>query len=155
MSQSIDSKKYQLIIFDWFGTLGNNKTIFPGVLEMLSQLQGAQFLLAIASSMPNRTLSRLLEINLINHFFCHIQTDDLGYSKPEPEMLHMILMATDVPATATLMVGDSMADIAMAKAAQIDSIAVTPAQQSELNAYGDMPLAFIKVITELPALLKV
>jgi phosphoglycolate phosphatase-like HAD superfamily hydrolase len=133
MSQEIAIKNYALIIFDWQGTLLQRNTPMDHVSELLIQLKNAGYTLAIASSMPLQALKQQLKLYQLTPLFSHLQTGDLGYSKPNPTMLTTVLDITGFNAEQALMLGDSSVDFEMAKSAKIDCIGIEASSEDMLR----------------------
>lgn len=115
----------KLIIFDWEGTLGlRGGELVPGTRATLDVLKQNGFDLAIATSMGTDGLLRLLEKHDLASFFSHLQTSEMGYPKPDPQMLVEVLAATAHSANNAVMVGDCSYDLSMAESAHVTPIGV-------------------------------
>ena len=146
----------QILIFDWHGTLADNSgDLFSGVLQTLDMLKKNNFILALATSMPRGRIDALLEENHLENYFTRIQTGDMGYQKPDPQMLHAILLATDQMASDALMIGDSVADLVMATHAGVAAIAVLSGGDTQTTLQMAEPIAIIENVNELLNLLQV
>jgi HAD superfamily hydrolase (TIGR01549 family) len=84
--------------------------LLPGAADLVRSLAGAGVRLAIISDTgfttgvaQNRVLAR---DGLLDHFDATIYSDEVGHSKPRPEMFHGALDALGVPPAAALHVGD-------------------------------------------------
>ena len=109
---------------------------FPGVNQALDELAAQGCILAVCTN-KLEALSRLLldNLGLSARFAAICGQDTFGVQKPNPEiLLRTIAKAGGVPKRA-VMVGDSAADIAVARAAELPVVAVdfgyteTPVQQ--------------------------
>lgn len=146
----------QLLIFDWHGTLADNSgNLFPGVAQTLTILKQNNFILALATSMPNARILALLEENNLHNCFAAVQTGDMEYQKPDPQMLYAILASTHHNAAAALMIGDSISDIVMAHEAQLAAIAVLSGCDSKSALELAKPLAILESVNDLLNLLQV
>ena len=134
MSDKNAIKNYALIIFDWQGTLSQRNTSMIDVYDLLSRLKNAGYTLAIASSMPLQALNQQLALYELTPLFSHLQTGDLGFSKPNPAMLTTVLDIIGSNPEQALMVGDSTVDFSMAKGAKIDCIGID-ASQEDVRVY--------------------
>lgn len=100
--------------------------LFPGAREALQRLNGeAETLLAIATGKSRRGLDKLLEGHGLTGLFVSEQVADHHPSKPHPSMLEAVLAETGVTASRAVMVGDTVFDMEMARAAGIATIGVT------------------------------
>jgi len=98
--------------------------LFPGALETLAELRDAGCLLAIATGKNRRGLTRVLGGLGLLDFFDATRCADETRSKPHPQMLHELLAGFGLPAVSAVMVGDTEYDMAMARNAGMDRIAV-------------------------------
>jgi phosphoglycolate phosphatase len=99
--------------------------LFEGALEMLRELRGAGYRLAVATgksrSSLQRSFARHPELrDLIGSSRCADETA----SKPDPLMLRELLELEDLPPAAALMVGDTEFDVQMARSADVHSVGV-------------------------------
>jgi phosphoglycolate phosphatase len=99
--------------------------LFPGVYEMLVELKGAGYQLAVATGKTRTGLQEALQATDTEDLFCITRCSDETASKPDPLMLHQIMRHANAANDRSLMVGDSTHDLQMAKNAQISSIAVS------------------------------
>lgn len=141
---------YDLIIFDWNGTLSTGvlspdssiTPLFPGVAAMLKQLDNAGVFLAIATMAPKRYLQHQLEAHDIDRHFVAYSCGDSGFAKPHPGVIESVLQETGAEASKTLMVGDSASDVECARYAGVDMACV-----GEYEA--DNVVVHLKVVTDL------
>lgn len=119
-------KRYELIIFDWEGTLGDSLRggLFSGAYELISLLSQKGFTLAIATNKSASGLQKALDTSGLTHFFAETRAAGQVPPKPCPQMLEEILMSVDIGPESALMIGDSIQDIEMAKLAGVDAIGV-------------------------------
>lgn len=100
--------------------------LFPEVAETLRQLHVDGRLLTIASSKTRPVLQQVLKVCGVLDLFALIMGNDcVQRLKPDPEMLLLTLDQLGCTADEALMVGDSVHDIAMGKAAGVRTCAVT------------------------------
>ena len=100
------------------------------LLERLAQRPDTQLVVATGKGMVG--LDKTLAQNDMAHYFVSLQTPDTNPSKPHPGMLHSAMDACGVGPDETVMIGDAVFDIQMARAAGVRSIAV---------AWGMQPVA--------------
>ncbi|WP_263079974.1 HAD-IA family hydrolase [Endozoicomonas sp. Mp262] len=103
----------------------NASRLFEGVAEGLDKIKATGTAMAVATGKRMAGLQRSMVANGYEGYFKHCCTADHAASKPDPDMLFQILDKLGVSSDRTLMVGDSIHDLAMAANAGIDSVAVT------------------------------
>ncbi|MBW4597761.1 MAG: HAD family hydrolase [Brasilonema angustatum HA4187-MV1] len=100
--------------------------IFPGVKDGLTAFLDQGFLLAVATSKFQASAEALLQAaGLHGYFSIVVGADQVAQPKPNPESGYLIMEKLGVQAEQTVMVGDTTHDMLMAKAAGINSLAVT------------------------------
>ncbi len=97
---------------------------YPGAREALERLDGAGYLLSIATGKARRGLDHMLDSHGLRRFFTGTQTADDAPSKPHPGMVLNCLAATGVAAAEAVVVGDTEYDMAMARAAGARAVGV-------------------------------
>ncbi len=105
-----------------------NPYLYDGILETLNALKNADVKLSVATNAPTQFALRMLEhLEVADMFDMIIGADKVKVSKPDPQMIHLILdsygFKTDT--YKAWMVGDSTKDIMGAKNAGIDSMFAT------------------------------
>ncbi len=123
--------------------------LFPGVYEMLLQLNKAGYQLAVATGKTRAGLRQALQATETEDLFCITRCSDETASKPDPKMLHEIIQLTNTTKERTLMVGDSIHDLQMALNAHISAIAVSCGAHSEKFLRQYHPLLCLQQPTEL------
>ena len=152
-------RPYQLIIFDWNGTLSpdlalsSESALYPGVKELLAALNDKGYLLAVATAYSRRGLDQALADAKVSHEFITTVTADDGYIKPDPRMLQLIIDYAQVEREGTLMVGDTMADIQMAENAGVDYVAIGKRLVSSSMMAEKSPKALLTDICDIGTLL--
>lgn len=99
--------------------------LFTGVYDMLQQLRVDKYLLAIATGKSRSGLQQALETTNTGALFDAWRCADETVSKPDPTMLLELMQELGVEKERTLMIGDSIHDLLMARNAQIVSVGVT------------------------------
>lgn len=99
--------------------------LFSGVKQLLVHLDDKGLLSSIATGKAMRGLKTELEKHQIGHHFVSLHTADLYPSKPHPEMIYSAMSHMNADPAHTLMLGDSIYDMQMAKAAGITAIGVS------------------------------
>jgi phosphoglycolate phosphatase len=109
--------------------------LFPGVAQALDQLEIAGFRLAVCTNKYEDLSVALLEGLGVAHRFAAIcGRDSFPYCKPDPRHLTLTIEKAGGDLGRAVMVGDSMTDIATAKAAGIPVVALS-------FGYSDTPVA--------------
>ncbi|SHF54258.1 phosphoglycolate phosphatase [Modicisalibacter ilicicola DSM 19980] len=99
---------------------------FPGVEAGVTRLRGNERLrLAVATGKSRRGLDRAFASTGSGDWFHASRTADETLSKPHPRMLEELLAEVGVEAKEALMVGDTEYDMEMARALDMDRLAVT------------------------------
>lgn len=121
------------------GTL--QEPLFAGMAELLHRQHGAGRMLGVATGMSDRGLDACLTRHGVHELFATLQTADRHPSKPHPAMLEAALHEAGTGAREAVMVGDTVFDVAMARAAGVRAIGVgwgyhDPAELLEAGASG-------------------
>ena len=98
--------------------------LFAGAVETLTELHGAGYQLAVATGKSRRGLARALEQTGLHAYFCASRCADETAAKPDPCMLHELLLCTATEPEQALMIGDTEYDMAMARATGIPALGV-------------------------------
>ena len=88
--------------------------LFDGVLDLLDELEGDGWLLAVATGKSDRGLRYCLEHHGIHARFISLQTADRHPSKPAPQMALAAMADCGASPRTTILVGDTSFDMAMA-----------------------------------------
>lgn len=113
--------------------------LFAGALEALDRLQARpDTVLAVATGKGYRGAVTLLERHGIVGHFDSIQTPDHNRGKPDPQMIETAMEKSGATRAQTVMIGDTVHDMRMAKAAGVSALGVTWGyhERSELIAEG-------------------
>ena len=97
---------------------------YPGARESIERLDGAGYLLGIATGKARRGLDHMLDAHGLRPRFVATQTADDAPSKPHPAMVLNCLAMTGAEARGAVVVGDTEYDMAMARAAGARAIGV-------------------------------
>ncbi|MDO5529224.1 MAG: HAD-IA family hydrolase [Paracoccus sp. (in: a-proteobacteria)] len=99
--------------------------LYPGAIECLDALDArGDLLLGIATGKSRRGLDALIAAHGLKGRFVTIQTADLNPSKPDPGMVNAALSETGTAPQDALMIGDTVFDMEMARAAGVAAIGV-------------------------------
>lgn len=106
--------------------------LYDGVGDLVTKLTSDNHRLGVLTNKPERiSLDILGALGIGRHFFRVYGGNSLPEKKPNPIGILKMMEETDVPAAATLMVGDSSVDIQTARNAQVKSCGVTWGFQPE------------------------
>jgi phosphoglycolate phosphatase len=108
----------------WDESFSRDPLLFPGVQELLETLEDQDYLMAIATAKSRGGLRTDLERSGLERFFHSTRTVDEAPSKPNPGMLLDILDELGASPGESLMIGDTVHDLAMAANAGVSSVAV-------------------------------
>ncbi|HWL04774.1 MAG TPA: HAD-IA family hydrolase [Xanthobacteraceae bacterium] len=109
---------------------------FEGLADTLDHLAGDGFRFAVCTNKLEGLSVKLLKaLNLAGRFDAICGADTFGISKPNPDVLRQTIAAAGGAGPA-IMIGDSMADVATARAAGLPVIGVS-------FGYTDIPMAEI------------
>lgn len=123
--------------------------LFPGVTELLEDLDRRGILLAVATSKSRAGLDRALGASGLEPRFVATVTSDEQPSKPSPAMVEELLRRTGVERDRTLMIGDSVYDLQMARAAGVRAVGITHGAHSDDRLAAERPAALLPDIAAL------
>ena len=101
-----------------------HEPLFPGMADLLHALHAEGWMLAVATGKSDRGLASTLEANGLTALFSSLQTADRHPSKPHPAMLEACLAETMAEPGNTLVIGDTVYDMEMAKSAGVGALGV-------------------------------
>lgn len=113
--------------------------MFKGALEALDRLQAdPATILAVATGKGYNGAVTLLERHGIIGRFNSIQTPDNNRGKPDPQMIHTAMARAGASQAQAVMIGDTVHDMRMARAARVGAVGVTWGyhEKAELLAEG-------------------
>jgi len=106
--------------------LANHTRAYAGIRAALEALTDAGCRLSVLTNKPQQATDRVLEaLDLRAPFAAVLGGDTLLGRKPEPGGLLTLVTGAGIPATETVMVGDSWVDVHTAAAAGVDACLVT------------------------------
>lgn len=130
-------------------------TLYPGVLETLECLASQQVLLGCVTNKPARFTQPLLAgLGLSRYFAVTVSGDTLPHKKPDPAPLLTAAQHCAVTAEHTVMVGDSLADLAAARAAGMRIFCVSYGYPAEVDLRQHHPDAYVAQMRDILALLQ-
>ncbi|RUR19575.1 HAD family hydrolase [Legionella qingyii] len=108
--------------------------LMPGVRELIHQMHEAKITLAIATNKGQQSLLRALQTTGLDNIFKITRSAGQVPAKPCPQMLEEIIEEHGGTAATTLMIGDSLTDMEMAKGAQVTAVGIDVYHQQEESA---------------------
>lgn len=141
-----------------YGTnIAVNSRPFPGAVEALDELEAAGYQFALCTN-KREDLARILmtELGLGHRFRVILGGDTLDVCKPDPRHLTEAILRSGGALERSVMVGDSVTDVAAARAAAVPIVGVsfgytqTPMAELEpdcvIDHFGDLRAAIDKII---------
>ena len=152
----LDAAQHQPIVdafFRHFRGAAQVEPLYPGAREVLHQLDTAGWLMGVATAKSSRGLQKNLDDHGLHHHFLNLQTIDTNPAKPNPEMVLKAMRSLGVDMANTVMIGDSIYDMEMARNAGVLPIGVAWGYHDarSLTAAGARTIA--PDFASLPALL--
>ncbi len=101
-------------------------SLFPEMKQVLEELRERGAVLAVATSKRKASLELMVRhLELEGFFKATVCADEVRGKKPDPESVEMILEKTGFEKKQALMIGDSVYDVQMGKAAGVKTCAVS------------------------------
>jgi phosphoglycolate phosphatase len=146
--------KYKAAFFILRGNGLVDEPLYDGIAGLLSGLDESGWLLGVATGKSDRGLERCLDVHGIKGLFTTLQTADRHPSKPHPSMVWQALADSGVAKDETVVIGDTVYDIHMGKAAGCHTIGVGWGYHplSELREAGASHI--VETVDELHAVLE-
>ncbi len=101
-----------------------SQPLFAGMADVLDALRGAGWTLGVATGMSDRGLAHCLATHGLTRHFVTLQTADRHPSKPNPAMLEAALFEAAAEPAQAVMIGDTVFDIDMGRAAGVRAVGV-------------------------------
>lgn len=98
--------------------------LYDGIADLIASLGVAGWTLGVATGKSQRGLQHCLATHGLTRHFATLQTADHHPSKPHPAMVLAALAETGAEPKDCVMIGDTVFDIAMAKAAGVRALGV-------------------------------
>ena len=133
----------------------NKVFIFSGIKSLLNQLRSLNISMAIASNKSQSSLQHAIEISELGQYVDTYRGAGVLPLKPNPQMLIEILDFFQIEPHDVVMVGDSFADIEMARNVNVDAIAIDWYGSGIWNTNKMGAKAVVNSIEQLAALLGV
>jgi phosphoglycolate phosphatase len=134
---------------------------FPGLAAALDHIERGGCRLAVCTNKLEWLSIRLLDaLGLSGRFVAICGSDTFGIQKPDPELLRRTIARCDGELGRAVMIGDSISDIAMARAAGVPVVGVeygytdTPVAKLDpdrvVSALADLPAAVFDLLGHRP-----
>jgi phosphoglycolate phosphatase len=136
----------------YYDTNDNTRTVlYEGVLEFLTD---ARIPLALLTNKPGVATMRFLDhFNIADCFAIVCHADNVMAHKPDPTGLQQIMQTLHISPAHTLMVGDGLPDIEVAKAAGTRSVALLQGNTGEAELRRVHPDWMVATFAEFTTLL--
>jgi len=125
--------------------------LFPGALELLQTLRARGHWVAVATGKSRRGLDRVLGELGLDDCFDATRCADETASKPDPRMLHEIVVALGAEPEQAVMIGDTEYDLEMAARARIRSLGVSFGVHSRERLARHAPERIVDSLPEILA----
>jgi len=125
------------------------ESLFAGVPEMVDDLREGGYKIAVATGKTRTGLDHALSSTGAADWFHATRTAGETASKPDPLMLRQLMAELDAEPERTLMIGDSIHDLQMAKNAGIEAVGVFCGADSRDRIMGFQPLLGLEQTAEL------
>lgn len=150
VNDSVIEKMADTYRYEYLETNETHSELFPGVEELLSQLENQGYWLAIATGKGRQGLDKVLEETRLSSRFHVTRCASETHSKPHPRMLEEILDFTGLDVHQALMIGDTEYDMEMANNAKMHALAVSYGVHAVDRLLKHNPVDCIDDISELP-----
>ncbi len=117
--------QYRSAFFTLRQSANLEEPLFPGAIDALDALEAEGFLLGIATGKSRRGLDAVLDRPGLRARFATTQTADDCPGKPNPHMVQRAIAETGVDAANVAVIGDTVFDMEMARAAGVASVGVS------------------------------
>jgi phosphoglycolate phosphatase len=145
---------YQRFQVHYAACLLDQTRLYPGVLETLDALAAQQVLLGCVTNKPQRFTAPLLEgLGLARYFALTLAGDSLPQKKPHPAPLLKAAHDCAVSVESTVMVGDSLADLAAARSAGMRIFCVSYGYAAGVDLPQHAPDAYVAQMRDILPLL--
>ena len=122
--QQVIGAHYRSAFFEHRQSAAFEEPLYPGTVEALDALEADGFLLGIATGKSRRGLQATLEQHGLVARFVTTQTADDCPGKPNPHMVQRAMAESGADRSCVAVVGDTVFDIQMARAAGVASVGV-------------------------------
>lgn len=123
--------------------------LFSGARELVEELHGQDYFLAVATGKGRRGLDKVLNETGLGKYFPITRCADESHSKPHPQMLLDIIDWYGIEASETIMIGDTDYDLQMANNAKAHAVGVTYGVHEKQRLLDCKPLTCVNNIEDL------
>lgn len=127
--------------------------LFPGIAPLLDRLRDTGWTLGVATGKSDRGLIHCLAEHRLSDHFLTLQTADRHPSKPHPSMLRTALKEAGALPEHSVMIGDTVFDIEMARAGGVRALGVAWGYHSASELLNAGAAAIARTPEELAELL--
>jgi phosphoglycolate phosphatase len=127
----------------------SSMSLFEGVPQLLSELSRRGHMLAVATGKSRAGLDRALASSGLGVHFRASRCADETDPKPHPAMLLELMQELGMERHRVLMIGDTSHDLAMARNAGVDAVAVTYGAHPEQTLRALEPRACVSSVEDL------
>jgi phosphoglycolate phosphatase len=123
----LDCGQYPLFVDAYrkhFRARQDDMSLFPGVPELLAELQARGHRMAVATGKSRRGLDHQFGVTGLGPLFAASRCADETNPKPHPAMLLELMRELAMDRRDLLMIGDTSHDLGMARSAGVDAVAV-------------------------------
>lgn len=133
----------------WWADFHDRSCLFAGVEELLGDLRHRGHVLTVATAKTRDGLADDLGRTGIGACFVASRTVDESNSKPDPAMVVDLMAETGFSVDQTLVIGDAVHDLRMARRAGADAVGVSTGSQPREALLAESPLACLAHVVEL------
>lgn len=127
--------------------------LYPGAVETLAALAERGWLLGVATGKSRRGALATLGAHGLLDRFVTVQTADDGAGKPAPDMVLNAIRETGAGRERTVVIGDSVFDMAMARSAAVRAIGVSWGCNGSQQLRGAGADVVVHAFDDIPAIL--
>jgi phosphoglycolate phosphatase len=129
-------------------------SLFEGAEDLIAELAQAERFLAVATGKSRVGLDRALTESGLGSYFHASRCADECHSKPHPQMIDELMSEFGVAAEQTLMIGDTIHDLQMARNAGVASLAVCYGAHPRRQLEAETPLHCAASVAEMTVWLR-
>ncbi|MBN9792662.1 phosphoglycolate phosphatase [Pseudonocardia sp. TMWB2A] len=135
--------------------LADRVSLFPGVADLLAELDARDVPLAVATGKAGVRARSLLDgLGVLGRFRHVIGSDEISRPKPAPDIVLRALDLLDVAPERAVMVGDAVTDLRSARGARVRSVAALWGTTEEAALRAEGPDVVATVPTDVLALVR-
>lgn len=152
----IDKKNITDCFYKHYFKDGDNiEHAYEGAFDTLRELKTQGYTLAVATNKSRKGLNASLDRLKAHDLFAATRCGDEGVTKPHPDVLLELLKKLDFETHHSLMIGDTIYDMQLAKNAGVDALAVTYGVGKREHFHEYSPVECIDDIRKLKEILSI